>query len=89
MSNPNGSEPPNPVQSERRSPRQKPTGVPILCGKCKQLLAYSRGATLDCFAFTVAHRIKMVCEACNWETRWGPDKQEPATTPVDTPEKPA
>ena len=65
-------------------------GVEILCGKCKQLLAYSRGATLDCFVFTVAHRIKMVCEACNWETRWGPDKKsEPPTTPVDTPETPA
>lgn len=66
-----------PVQVERRaSPRKKydRPGVTICCGRCKQELAISRGDTLDCFTFTVDHRVKLKCEACGHETRWGPDK---------------
>lgn len=52
-------------------------GMRILCGRdsCQQLLGVSYGGFLDCFAFTVSHRLKMRCEACGYETRWGPGKE--------------
>ncbi len=71
------------MADEIRSPRAKRKGVQILCGRdsCKQLLALSLGDCLDCFAFTVAHRVKMKCETCGHETRWGPDKSVDSAEP--------
>ncbi len=86
MSKPSG----DPVQVEpwvslavgRKKKGQNP--VPIHCGRatCNQLLAYSYGDFLDCFVFTVSHRVRMKCERCGWETRWGPDDKVDGTKTV-------
>lgn len=66
--------------------RVKTGGVQIKCGRCERLLAISYGDSLDCFAFAVEHRMKMRCESCGHETRWGPEKKKPSVDAPDSPD---
>jgi hypothetical protein len=66
---------------------RKRGGTHIKCKRCDQLLAISYGDHLDCFAFTLWHRAKLVCEACGFETRWGPGKGTAFNADNTTPEE--
>lgn len=59
---------------QRKRNTRKRGGVELTCDRCEQLLAVSHGDHLDLFSCTIWHRVKLKCEACGHERRWGPGK---------------